>query len=143
MDKVVVGIDGSAGSRAALAWAVAEARQWEVPLIAVEAWEFSPLLFTADVPVQLDDLRDTVQAHLHDTIADEVGEAPGIEVHATVVEDAPVPALLSQVGPESLLVVGSRGRGGFVGLVLGSVSQQVVQHAPCPVVVVRAPADEG
>lgn len=142
MDKVVVGVDGSPGSRAALSWARAEARQWQVPLVAVEAWEFSPLLFTSDVPVQLDELRETVRAHLHDQVADVIGEDTDVAVEAVVVEDAPVPAVLSQVGPDSLLVVGSRGRGGFTGLLLGSVSQQLTQHAPCPVVVVRAPDED-
>lgn len=139
MDKVVVGVDGSAGSRAALRWAVAEAARWQVPLVAIEAWEFSPLLFTADVPVQIDELRDTVQRHLHEVVAEELDDTHDVEVEALVVEDAVVPALLAHVGPDSLLVAGSRGHGGFAGLLLGSTSQHLAHHAPCPVVIIRAP----
>lgn len=142
MDKVVVGVDGSAGSRAALRWAVAEAARWKVPLVAVEAWEFSPLLFTADVPVQVDELRDTVHRHLHEVVAEEVGDHTDVVIEALVVEDAVVPALLAQVTADSLLVTGSRGHGGFAGVLLGSTSQHLTHHAPCPVVIVRAPHDD-
>lgn len=141
MDKVVVGVDGSAGSRASLRWGVEAAERWGVPLVAIEAWEFSPLVFTADVPVQVDELRATVQRHLHEVVSQELGDQPAVPVEALVVEDAPVPALLSHVTADSLLVVGSRGRGGFTGLLLGSVSQQCANHAPCPVVVVRPQGD--
>lgn len=135
MTKLVVGIDGSDGSRAALRWAAAEARLRGVPLVAVEAWEFSPLIFAADVPMALDDLRASVVDHLHALVADEVGDG-GPEVTELVVEQAPVPALLGQCAPDDLLVVGSRGRGGFAGLLLGSVSHQLASHAPCPVVII-------
>lgn len=138
MSKVVVGVDGSEASRAAVRWAAAEAALRGVPLVAVEAWEFSPLIFAADVPVALDELRSTVEEHLSGVVRDEVGE-PGPETVERVVEEAPVPALLGQVAAGDLLVVGSRGRGGFTGLLLGSVSQQVAQHAPCPVAIVNAP----
>lgn len=138
MSKVVVGVDGSEASRAAVRWAAAEAALREVPLVAVEAWEFSPLIFAADVPVALDELRSTVEEHLHGVVRDEVGD-PRPETVERVVEEAPVPALLGQVAAGDLLVVGSRGRGGFTGLLLGSVSQQVAQHAPCPVAIVNAP----
>lgn len=142
MDKVVVGVDGSAGSRAALRWAIEEAARWQVPLVAIEAWEFSPLLFTADVPVQVDDLKATVHQHLHEVVAEELGGRTDVEVEALVVEDAVVPALLAHVGPQSLLVAGSRGHGGFAGALLGSTSQHLAHHAPCPVVIIRAPRDD-
>ena len=140
--KVVVGVDGSAGSRSALRWAAREAAVHGAPLVAVEAWEFSPLIFAADVPVQVDELRATVEHHLHEVVVEELGEDPGIAVEERVVEDAPVPALVGLVAPHDLAVIGSRGHGGFRGLLLGSVSQQVAQHAPCPVVIVRAPAED-
>jgi nucleotide-binding universal stress UspA family protein len=144
MDKVIVGVDGSAGSRAALDWALDEAARWGAPLVAVEAWEFTPLAFTVEVPVRIDELRETIQQHLHQVVAEAVArrpaDAPSVEVEALVVEDAVVPALLTQAGPESLIVVGSRGHGGFAGLLLGSSSQQVAHHAPCPVAIIRAPS---
>lgn len=139
MAKIVVGVDGSEASRAAVRWAAAEAGLRQVPLVAVEAWEFSPLIFAADVPVALDELRDSVTGHLHGVVTDEVPD--GVEVVEMVVERAPVPALLGQCDPDDILVVGSRGRGGFAGLLLGSVSQQLAQHAECPVVIVRPDDD--
>lgn len=139
MFKIVVGVDGSDASRAAVRWAADQARLLGVGLHAVEAWEFSPLIFAADVPVALDELRGSVTEHLHSVVADEVGE--GVDVTELVVEQAPVPALLGQCGPDDMLVVGSRGRGGFAGLLLGSVSQQLAQHSTCPVVIVRPPQD--
>ncbi|HUP33419.1 MAG TPA: universal stress protein, partial [Gaiellaceae bacterium] len=65
------------------------------------------------------------------------GRDPGIEVERRVVPEPPVEALLDAAAGADLLVVGSRGRGGFTGLLLGSVGQQVAHHAPCPVVIVR------
>ena len=135
--KVVVGLDGSDCARAALRWAAREAAVHGAPVVAVEAWEFSPLIFAADVPVQVDELRATVEHHLHELVRAELGDDPGVEVTEQVVEDAPVPGLTGLVGPDDLLVVGSRGRGGFRGLLLGSVSQQLAAHSPCPVVIVR------
>ncbi|MCC5953452.1 MAG: universal stress protein [Acidimicrobiia bacterium] len=139
MDKVIVGVDGSLASRAAVRWAAREAQAHGVPLVAIEAWEFSPLVFAADVPVQIDDLRSTVTTHLEETVADVLGDDfADVSVERKIVEEAPVPALLGEAGPDDVIVVGSRGRGGFSGLLLGSVSQQLAQHAPCPVVIVRA-----
>lgn len=137
MTKVVVGVDGSEASRAAVRWAAGEARLRGVELLAIEAWEFSPLIFAADVPVALDELRASVTEHLHEVVADEVPD--GVAVRELVVERAPVPALLGACEPDDVLVVGSRGRGGFAGLLLGSVSQQLAQHGTCPVVIVRPP----
>lgn len=140
MSNVVVGVDGSAASRAAVRWAAAEAALRGVGLVAVEAWEFSPLIFAADVPVALDELRATVTDHLHTVVTEEVTD-PAVEVTELVVEQAPVPALLGACSPDDVLVVGSRGRGGFAGLLLGSVSHQLAQHSTCPVVIVRAPEE--
>jgi nucleotide-binding universal stress UspA family protein len=140
MSKVVVGVDGSEASRAAVRWAAAEAQLRDVELVAVEAWEFSPLIFAADVPVALDELRASVTEHLASVVAEEV--PAGVRARELVVEQAPVPALLGQCEADDVLVVGSRGRGGFAGLLLGSVSQQLAQHSTCPVVIVRPPGED-
>lgn len=140
MTKVVVGVDGSPASRAAVRWAAEQARLRNTELVAVESWEFSPLIFAADVPVALDELRASVVNHLHSVVEAEAGAAPSVT--ELVVEKAPVPALLEQCEPDDVLVVGSRGRGGFAGLLLGSVSQQLAQHSTCPVVIVRPPEGE-
>lgn len=140
MTKVVVGVDGSPASRAAVRWAAEQARLRNTELVAVESWEFSPLIFAADVPVALDELRASVVNHLHSVVEAEAGAASSVT--ELVVEKAPVPALLEQCEPDDVLVVGSRGRGGFAGLLLGSVSQQLAQHSTCPVVIVRPPEGE-
>jgi nucleotide-binding universal stress UspA family protein len=139
MERVVVGIDGSEGSRAALRWGAGEAAHHGVPLIAVESWEFSPLVVVTEAPVQLDDLRASVVEHLASVVAEELGDPlpEGLEVDRRVVEGVPASTLIELSGPETLVVVGSRGRGGFTGLLLGSVSQQVVSHADGPVAVIH------
>jgi nucleotide-binding universal stress UspA family protein len=138
MQKVVVGVDGSDGSRAALRWAAAEAEQWSVPLVAVWAWEFSPLVVATDVPVDLRELEAGVRDRLAEVLADELGEAKAATVDARAVEDGPSEALIGCAEPDDLVVVGSRGHGGLKGALLGSVSRQVVHRAPCPVTVVRS-----
>ncbi|MCU0268558.1 MAG: universal stress protein [Acidimicrobiales bacterium] len=142
MKRVIVGVDSSAGARAALRWAHREATRWEVPLVAVEAWEFSPLIVATDAPTQIDELTEAVTHRLHRVLEEELGADVAASVEARVIEDAPVRALLDQAEADDLVVVGSRGRGGFRSLLLGSVSQQVAHYAPCPVVIVRPHPDE-
>jgi nucleotide-binding universal stress UspA family protein len=139
MRRVIVGVDGSDGSRAALRWAAAEARQWDVPLVAVWAWEFSPLIVATEAPTEIDELSRAVATRLHETLVAELGEGGADGVEPLIVEDAPVQAILDAATPDDLIVVGSRGLGGLKGLVLGSVSRQVVHDSPCPVTVVHPP----
>jgi nucleotide-binding universal stress UspA family protein len=139
MDRVIVGVDGSDGARAALRWANAEAQAWRVPLVAVWAWEFSPLVVATDAPVELDRLEEANRQGLHKVLVEELGVERADAVEGQVVEGHPVRALLDASTDTDLLVVGSRGFGGFKGLLLGSVSQQVVHHAACPVTIVRPP----
>jgi nucleotide-binding universal stress UspA family protein len=77
---------------------------------------------------------------LERAIAEIARDADGVEIESKVVEGGAAEVLVEAVGGDDLLVVGSRGHGGFAGLLLGSVSQQCAQHAPCPVVIVRAAA---
>jgi nucleotide-binding universal stress UspA family protein len=137
---VVVGVDGSAGAKAALRWAVAEARLRNSPVLAVHAWTFDyPYwgdalgLYTS---LGIDRNNRAAEDLLERAIAD-VG-TDGIEIDRKVVQGPAAEALVQAASPRDLLVVGSRGHGGFTGLLLGSVSQQCVHHAPCPVVVVHA-----
>ncbi|WP_208028300.1 universal stress protein [Rhabdothermincola sediminis] len=138
MNRVIVGVDGSDGSRAALRWAASEAERWGAPLVAVWAWEFSPLIVATNAPTEIEELSQAVAQRLRETLVEELGEDGADRVEAHVVEGTPVRALLDQAGADDLIVVGSRGYGGFKGALLGSVSQQVVHYAPCPVTVVRA-----
>jgi nucleotide-binding universal stress UspA family protein len=149
---VVVGIDGSAGAREALRWAAAEARLRQTRLRVVNAWTFGfagaggggygyPYMGgSADTlpDAGFNDLHQAAQALLDQEISDAGVEADGLEVERAVVQGGPVEALVNAVTGRDLLVVGSRGHGGFAGLLLGSVSQQCAHHAPCPVVIVRA-----
>lgn len=139
MDKgfqIVVGIDGSAGSREALKWAIGEAclrrggvkvvTAWEVPAVAVGMdgliWE----------PEALSDAAHSIQEQaLRRVPSDQV------PVSTSVVRGSPAGVLLDASKDADLIVVGSRGLGGFIGLLLGSVSTQVVHHATCPVLVVK------
>ena len=137
---VVVGVDGSDGARRALHWAAAHARATGARLRAVRAWSY------LDQPVEGFDPswgEESARRDL-DLAVDALGDdLAGVEVERLVVCDLPARALLDAAKDASLLVVGSRGLGGFQGLLLGSVSSQLVHHAGCPVVVVpggeRAP----
>jgi nucleotide-binding universal stress UspA family protein len=148
MSKIVAGVDDSETARAALRWALEEAKLRAVPVVALHAWEppIVPLVPVADlapaVPpvdvVGLDtELRAAAEAFVRRVVEEVAGSEPGVEVRAVAVEAAAPSALVAAAEPDDLLVVGSRGRGGFRGLLLGSVSQQVVGHARCPVVVHR------
>jgi nucleotide-binding universal stress UspA family protein len=140
MGCIVVGVDGSPSSRAALRWAAAEAQRWGATLRAIETWEFNPLTAITGGPTDVAEIREAAAHKLDRTIREELGDDAAAGIEQVVVEDSPVNALLAAGGEADLLVVGSRGSGGFKGLLLGSVSQQVSHHAPCPVVIVPAPA---
>src|SRR5665213_2793304 len=89
--------------------------------------------------VDLGDLHRAAQDLLERALADVKDEADGVEIDRQVVQGAAAEVLVSAATPRDLLVVGSRGHGGFAGLMLGSVSQQCVHHASCPVVIVHPP----
>jgi nucleotide-binding universal stress UspA family protein len=140
MGKIVVGVDGSAGSRAGLRWAHAEARLRSSPLEVVMAWQFPMMTslpaFGAMPPPE--DLSSEAERALQQALVDEgVTATDTVPVTATVAEGPSARVLLDAASDADLLVVGSRGHGGFSGLLIGSVSQQCVSHASCPVVVVR------
>jgi nucleotide-binding universal stress UspA family protein len=138
---IVVGIGGSKGSSEALRWATAEARLRSLPLRAVHAWAYSrPLVpslvgypYSASFGDAIDDRSQAEQ--LLERATSELGEER--EIERIAVEGSAAQVLIDAVGEADLLVVGSRGHGGFANLLLGSVSQQCAQHAPCPVVIVR------
>lgn len=139
---IVVGVDGSESARDALAWALAEARLRGVPVRVVCAWSVpvpvygGPFVAVPD-PTVTPSFEDAVRKTVAESI-DALGEAAdGIEVEQLVVEGAAAQVLVEAAAAADLLVVGSRGHGGFAGLLLGSVSQQAAQHATCPVVIVR------
>ena len=144
---IVVGVDGSEASRAALGWAAEEAGLRSVPLVLVHVWSFvppqpigDPGLFAVpvgDLPGQLDAERGAAAGALEGAASEALAAAPGIEVEERLVEGDAGDALVSESESAQLLVVGSHGRTGFRAALLGSVSQHVASHAACPVVVVR------
>lgn len=137
---IVVGIDGSEESKQALAWALAEAARRHTSLRVVCAWEL-PIIDYRDYAL-LDMLNpevfaDRARALIDRTLAEVGADAGSVEIERVAAEGSAVGALIDASRDADLLVVGSRGHGGFVGLLLGSVSQHCAQHATCPVVIVR------
>ena len=136
---VVVGVDGSDGSIGALRFAVEEARIRGAAIKVVNAWHIPPGIYGsgwAPTPVDLDEYRKLAEKALPASVEESGVADSGVEVTTILREGHAVDVLCEEATSADLLVVGSRGLGGFRGLLLGSVSQQVVQHAPCPVVVV-------
>jgi nucleotide-binding universal stress UspA family protein len=139
VQRIVVGVDHSEGSRRALEWALDEARLRGARVEVVHAWSFPYLPtgpFVSAPLLSAEQLEADARVVLDASIAevDVAGLAEPVE--PVLVCDGPANALLERSKGADLLVVGSRGRGGFTGLLLGSVSQAVSQHAPCPVVIV-------
>jgi len=141
MDKIVVGVDGSTGSRAALRWAWAEARAHGAALEVVTAWQYpitTALPAFGSMPAP-DDLQSEARTEMLRIVAEEgVTADGGVDVTTLVGEGTAAQVLLDAAAKADLLVVGSRGHGGFKGLLVGSVSQQCVSHATVPVVVVHS-----
>ncbi len=138
---VVAGVDGSAASAAVLDLAFAEAEARRTPLTVVYAWWMLPLRgLGPTAPWHYDPDQAATQARrmLAETLAGWAEKYPDVEVHAVASHDMnPVLALTEASREAGLLVIGSRGRGGFAGLLLGSVSQSLIENALCPVAVVR------
>jgi nucleotide-binding universal stress UspA family protein len=143
---VVVGIDGSPVSEIAVALAFDEAASRGCELVAVHAWADTLVPFGpgGGYANTLDWTAMTEQAEklLAESLAGWHEKYPGVTVRRVVPRDQPANALLDAARDAQLLVVGSRGRGGFTGLTLGSVSQALIHHAPCPVMIARANGSE-
>jgi nucleotide-binding universal stress UspA family protein len=142
--RIIVGVDGSSGSRQALSWALAEANLRGAALEVVHSWNYPEQGAKASaasgpavtVEVLEEDALQVVEESLSGLAVRE-----GLDLRRHV---APAPAALALVEAAEgadLLVVGARGRGGFAGLLLGSVAQQCAQHTPCPLVIVPAPGE--
>jgi len=139
--KIVVGVDGSEGGRLALRWAIGEAGLRHAEVVVVHA--IQPCLTATGLPTYPAaevrfpfDVEDAARQLINRELGVVRPEADGIAVSRTVVDSAPARGLLEQSQGALMLVVGSRGLGGFPGLAMGSVAHQCVQHAGCPVVVV-------
>jgi nucleotide-binding universal stress UspA family protein len=139
--KIVVGVDGSETSKLATRWAALEARLRGAKLELVTAWEIPATTFGYGLAAISDDLIQGIVNGAKENLAaalEEVRTAAGeVEVETTVVEGQAARVLLDASKDADLLVIGSRGLGGFRELLLGSVSQQCAHYSPCPVVIVR------
>lgn len=139
---VIVGIDGSAPSRAALRWAAAEAHRRDAPLRVLIAYEWAWLGARFAASGELDEAaREQIAEVQAEAVAEAAAVAPGLTVTGAAVHGGAARTLLDAADSAALVVVGNRGRGGFASLLLGSVSQQVATHASGPVVVVRGRGD--
>jgi nucleotide-binding universal stress UspA family protein len=137
---IVVGVDGSPGSRRALTWAAAEAAEHGADLIVVNVWEHTLLPPAGSVSVSEHYVPDPSQRTADDllgVIKDELGDDPPVRVQPQIKQGRPAKVLIDESAKADLLVVGNRGHGGFAGLVIGSVSQHVAAYAKCPVTVVH------
>jgi nucleotide-binding universal stress UspA family protein len=137
---IVVGVDGSACSREALRFAVEEARLRHARVRIVTAWAVPTTAYAGMFSPGLEPtlFEENAAAESRKALDSARELAPELAIDATTPNGPASAELISAAGDAALLVVGSRGHGGFAGLLLGSVSQQLAQHAPCPVVIIHA-----
>ena len=144
MSTIVVGLDGSEGCVDALRFAIEEARAHGFGIRAVSAWHVPVMAYGAadgtaafvQVPVEASDYEKLTAEALNRVLEQVDATAAGVEVTRVVREGHAAEVLLDEAKTADMLVVGSRGRGGFTGLLLGSVGHHVAHHARCPVVIV-------
>ena len=134
---VVVGIDGSEESRAAFRFALDEARIRDLGVRAVAAWHVPAIAYAGGAYAPSVDVTEGIEAEARRSVEEIVAaeENPGVEVEIAVRQGQAAEILLEEAKDADVLVVGSRGLGGFRGLLLGSVSQQCAQHSPCPITI--------
>ena len=135
-DRVVVGVDGSEPSKQALRWGMFFAQTTGATIDAVMAWMIPTFAGAGVWPAEWNPERDAADA-LHATVTEVLGEQPPVPVRETVVEGGAARVLLGASDGARILVVGSRGHGGFAGLMLGSVSAACAEHASGAVLIVH------
>jgi nucleotide-binding universal stress UspA family protein len=142
IELVVVGVDGSPASEAALAWAVRYADAIGARLRAVLAWHYPSAAGSPPAGVAQTSVTSEVEQSRHEILAKAIaatcGDEPALEIERQVVYGHPAQVLIDESKEADLLVVGHTGHGGFEGMLLGSISTHAVTHASCPVTVVRA-----
>ena len=135
---ILVGVDASEPSKAALSWALRQAEMSGARLLAVTAWQPVAPAGWGVGPEDLDWRSDAEVAQSR-AIQQIVGDQPDVAVNTLIEQGHPALVLVEEARDAELLVVGNRGLGEFAGMLVGSVSEYCVAHAPCPVVVVPAP----
>ena len=142
MSLIVVGVDGSKGADEALHFALEEARLRGATLRIVTAWDTPAAVYAGMAYVPTFDLTEAEEQAAKERLSAAralVGDDPGVPVETVAVQGQAADALVAESTGADLLVVGTRGHGGFASLLLGSVSQQVAHHAKVPVAMVPAP----
>jgi nucleotide-binding universal stress UspA family protein len=138
---VVVGVDGSPASALAMAWAARYAKAMRASIRLVMAWHYPAPVGPAPAGVApasvTEEVEQAKRAELDKAVAATFGDPPPVKVETKIVYGHPSKVLIDESADADLLVVGSRGHGGFTGMMLGSVSTHCVTHAACPVTVVR------
>ena len=138
--RIVVGVDGSRSSLCALAWAAHQSELTGDRLDVVAAWQW-PQSYGWAVPTPDDfDPETALQREIEPGVDAVRAEYPAVEVEIRVINGHPAPVLVEASKGADLLVVGSRGHGEFVGMLIGSVSEYCAAHAHCPVLVHRHPS---
>jgi len=136
--RIVVGVDGSPGSKLALSWAARVARHEQAGIDVIAAWEFPLNVGWTTLPADYSPKHDMEKAAI--AAVDEVFGPDRPADLRVITREGNAAAVLTEKSQAALMiVVGSRGHGGFMGLLLGSVSALVAEHAACPVLVVHAP----
>jgi len=142
MGTVVVGVDGSPCAELALRFAAEEAKLRAARLRVVTAWHMPAMINgggfapVSVYPIDSTEFEQSAKTGLERTLRSFANELAGLEVEQVVEQGQPSQVLVEQAEGAEMLVVGTRGRGGFAGLLLGSVSQQCTHHAQCPIVIV-------
>ena len=138
--RVVVGVDGSAESKRALRWAVVVAASYGVGVDAVAAWQYPTANSWGPVPGGWNPEQD-MEKCLTETVDEAFGAQRPAELRLLIEQGHAAHVLIRESRRASMVVVGSRGHGGFAGLLLGSVSTSVAEHAHCPVLVIHGAQD--
>jgi nucleotide-binding universal stress UspA family protein len=133
--RILVGVDGSTASVEALRWALAQARLTSASVRTITTWQ-TPGQSGFDIYTPAVDWAELATRTLEVALK-EAGDGGPVDVESVVVQGHPAKILVDASVGAQLLVVGSRGHGGFAGLLLGSVSEYVIAHASCPVLVIR------
>ncbi|MBD0323080.1 MAG: universal stress protein, partial [Aldersonia sp.] len=132
---VVVGVDGSGNSQQAVALAFTEAEIRGAEVVAVHAWSDASQFSLPTIEFQA--VAEAEEALVSAALAGARQDHPDVPVQTVIVRDRPAQNIVEQAANAQLVVVGSHGRGGFKGMLIGSTSRAVVQNAECPVIVVR------
>lgn len=139
--RIVVGVDGSGPSRSALRWSQRIAAAEHADIDVVGAWAWPSAFGLAGIPLEYSP-RDDIEKELTAAVDEVFGPDRPAGVSVRAVEGGAAHALLDASRGALMVIVGSRGIGGFMGLLLGSVSQHVAEHASCPVLVVHGSKEE-